>query len=331
MKRKPKNHKSITATTTESPLDPGHKSILQSTLDDFFSREPWRSKTDPYNKFCQRYAGLVLEQAEAESEFVERRRNCRRDLNSLTTEALSGRINGLRELVYLATEATRQITTLAQAHPAYVANVAANYNAWPLLWTGGSFSKRQADMLEKIRLGAAKPGGVNRRALGQDPPVTRQWAILLLNVIISMRHLQGVGQGDGQCIWGLRGTALTFVMPEGDEPIAGEHSGQATSAAFPVARLLRNHPDLVEAAKQLPTFEPPTAALWWNVAEQLLRIVTRFGLKAFPRLSQIANTGKVKSLKTSTGTQFNEIVKNIKPVFLNLASPPGLRSRAARD
>lgn len=331
MKRKPKNHKAITAPTAESPLDPGHKSILQSTLDDFFSREPWRS-THPYNKYCQRYEGLVLEQAEAESEFVERRRKCRRKLNSLTTEALSGRINGLRELVYLASEATRQITALAKAHPAYVANVAANYNAWPLLWTGGSFSKRQSDMLETIRLGAAKPGGVNRRSLGQDPPVTRQWAILLLNIILSLRHLQGVGRSDGQCIWELCRTALTLEMPEGDESIAGEQSGQATSAVFPVARLLRDHPDLVEAAKQLPTFEPPTAALWWNVAEQLLCIIiTRFGLKAFPRLSQIANTGKVQSLKTSVGTQFNEIVKYIEPVFLNLATPPGLKNRAARD
>lgn len=454
MNRKPKHQKAITTPTAESPPDPGHKSILQSTLDDFFSREPWRSQTDPYSKFCQRYKGLVLEQAEAESDFIERRIERGQDLDGLMTEALSGTINGLRELVYLATEATSRINALAEAHPEYVANVAANYNAWPVLWTGSSFSKRQKVLLEEIRLGAATPGGVNRRSQGQDPAITRQWAILLLNAIVSLRELQGVKQEGGPSVWNLRGTTLTLEVPKGDEAVAAKQNRRSSSGVFSVgdianlnsfaqklmqpedtlsrhlqkllspktrkallkcdeassdpcilnthlvadlnrivhggvlyskrrfedvdlrphvkalagqmlsgndlawfnrllledaypreiwqgaftaptsisiAPLLHDNPDLAEAAKQLSNFKPSTAARWWGVAEQLLRIITRFGVKDFDSLKPFAGTEKVKSLKSSAGTQFNEVVKNIKPVFLNLAIPPRVRSRAAKD
>jgi hypothetical protein len=80
------------------------------------------------------------------------------------------------------------------------------------------------------------------------------------------------------------------------------------------------YPDLLEAAKALAPFEEKTATLWWEVAEKLLRRITRFGLQGFPSLTPLAKTERVRSLKKSAGTEFSEVVKHIKPVFLRLCS-----------
>ncbi len=95
--------------------------------------------------------------------------------------------------------------------------------------------------------------------------------------------------------------------------------GKYKSEKYDVIALCREHPELVEAAKPLELFTPPSAEKWWSVAKDIFWSVTASNLEAFPELQRPARTQKVRNLEKPKRTPGHEVLKNIKPAFLRLA------------
>jgi hypothetical protein len=138
-----------------------------------------------------RYYSHPITQIEAEGAFMSSERRCREYLESLRKAIVLGDVNGLRELMLLAHDATKLLNRIAETEPDFVAVAAEHYNTWPILWNGGSFSKDQRYLLEKVRLSWARPNIATRKRIGQDPPLSRKWALLLLESIEILRSLAG--------------------------------------------------------------------------------------------------------------------------------------------
>jgi hypothetical protein len=170
--------------------------------------------------------------------------------------------------------------------------------------------------LDKIHLGSTKPDIVERKRIGQDPPLSRRWALLLLKFIAILRSLKGV-KDHPPGVWGLAETPLKLEIPT-DGLVAGD-----TSYLYPkhvdVITILRQNRGLDAEVEKLESFTPTSAPRWWTLAEKVLWEITKGDFRRFPGLEAYARTAKVTSLTRSKGTQWAEVVKAIKPVFLQLA------------
>jgi hypothetical protein len=269
--------------------------------------------------------GNPFDQLEAEADFVERRGKCDAYLKSLTDQLSKGNLNAFRELLYLAYQLTGAANRFAQAEPDLAGVFAENYSSWPILWTGANLSRDHQQWLRRLRLGAAKPDVAGPGSIGQYPPLTRKWAILLLNLIESIRRLQGVRSSHKSSFWIPRRIVMEFQVPTEDVFKARENDlGFSVQEQIKVTDLFTKEKDafardpLARAAKKLPPFQYGVGEKWWRVAEELFDRITASGSKNFPGLSTLARTQKVETLKESRGTHHSELKKYIKPVFLTL-------------
>lgn len=271
----------------------------------------------PRLKYYLRYNNPFA-QAKAELEFMGRKQKCRDQLEALKKDITQGRINGLRELMLLAHDATKLLNCIAEADSDLAAVVAEHYNTWPVLWGGRSFSKNQKDLLTKIHLGSTRPDIVSRNRIGQDPPLPRRWALLLLKFIGILRSLKGV-KDHPPGSWGLAENVMELEIPTEDS-VAGD-TAYLHPQKIQILEILKRNPALATKATKMKSFSPESAPHWWGLAETLLRDITGGDFTNFPGLAAYANTKRVSTLRRSTRTQWSEVVKAIKPAFLKLAEP----------
>jgi hypothetical protein len=217
----------------------------------------------------------------------------------MEAEAKQGRINGLRELAFIAHESALRLEEWATKYPLFTSFVAEDYASWPIL---GCCKKSKLlskiELLRSIKLNEGRPNITPDPKVGVAPTPPQCWAVHLLRHLELLRIISQGGRSGGS------------PFPQAMKP---DWKGAAQEAI----NRAQDH------AKNLPEFSKKSVIRWWKVAHELFLAMTMGKPWEDKDLEPYSNSSKIDAgapWKKFDGIRRSNVVRHVRQAFFELAS-----------
>jgi hypothetical protein len=222
-------------------------------------------------------------------------------LNGLVAEAKNGSIKDLRELAFMAIEATIRLNDLAESSPDYITNMAESMSFWPVIITQMSNQGVQnRALLKKIQLDSARVSAVPKNDLNAQSVGVKKWALKLFQALEFSRFPKGLHSNTGE--WGIR------RLPH-------EH-------LKPILELLKDDQNsILKAAKALPLLSETSIPEWRKLARKLFLLLTDNKPWEISELKIHSELGRARGLapdQRADGVKRSDTTKAVMSAFQTL-------------